>query len=126
MKRRSVEIKEFAHVNPVPAACRIGNILMSGVIDGRDPHSGKLPPTLAEQCAHMFGHVRNLVEEAGGSAQDIIKVTVWMPDPSDRAALNVEWLKLFADPGSRPARHTRYAQLPPGVLIQCDVMAVFS
>lgn len=126
MKRRSVEIKEFAHVNPVPAACRIGNVLMSGVLDGRDPASGKMPSTLEEQCAHMFAHVRSLLAEAGGSADDIIKITVWMPDLTNRAALNVEWLKMFADPNSRPARHTRHAQLPAGVLIQCDVMAVFS
>ena len=41
-KRKSIEIEGFAHKNPIPAACRLGNMLMTGIITGTDPATGKL------------------------------------------------------------------------------------
>jgi enamine deaminase RidA (YjgF/YER057c/UK114 family) len=72
----------------------------------------------------MFRHVRAVVEAAGGTTDDIIKLTVWMADRSQRDALNVEWIKMFPDEHARPARHTMQAALGGTMLIQCDVMAV--
>jgi 2-iminobutanoate/2-iminopropanoate deaminase len=41
-----------------------------------------------------------------------------------RAAVNVEWLKAFPDPASRPARHTvQNDNLPNNMLVQCDATA---
>jgi 2-iminobutanoate/2-iminopropanoate deaminase len=123
-RRRSVHIPGFKHVNPIPNACRIGNLMMSGVIIGVDPATGKLPPDLETQCANMFAHVRSTVETAGGSVEDIVKMTVWLKDPARREVLNKAWVSMFPDEHARPARHA----LPivgdgPG-LIQCDVTAV--
>jgi 2-iminobutanoate/2-iminopropanoate deaminase len=123
-KRKSIHVAGFGHANPIPAACRIGNLLVSGGIHGVDPATGKVAPTLEAQCAHMFQHVRSIVEAAGGTTDDIIKLTVWMNDRSQREALNREWLKMFPDEHTRPARHTMRAQLDGGMLIQCDMMAV--
>jgi hypothetical protein len=47
-----------------------------------------------------------------------------MADTSKREALNNEWLKMFPDKDSRPARHTRPHVGGGDVLIQCDFMAV--
>ena len=96
----------------------------SGGIHGIDPATGKVAETLEAQCAHMFAHVRTIVEAAGGHADDIIKMTVWMTDRSQRQALNHEWLKMFPDEQARPARHTQRAALDGGMLIQCDFTAV--
>ena len=123
-KRKSIDIAGFGHANPIPAACRIGNLMVSGGVHGVDPATGKVAPTLEAQCAHMFQHVRAIVEAAGGTTDDIIKLTVWMNDRSQRDALNREWVKMFPDEHTRPARHTMRAQLDGGMLIQCDVMAV--
>jgi 2-iminobutanoate/2-iminopropanoate deaminase len=125
-KRKSIHIEGFSHKNPIPAACRLGNMLMTGVILGTDPATGKVAPTLEAQCAFMFQHVRAVMANAGGSTDDIIKMTVWMADRSQRDVLNVEWLKMFPDEHSRPARHTSQAKLEGGQLITCDITAVFS
>jgi 2-iminobutanoate/2-iminopropanoate deaminase len=123
-RRTSVYVDSFGHVNPIPAACRIGDLIYSGVITGRDPETGRPAETLDRQCALMFRHMRAIVEAAGASADDIIKVTVWLQDRGDRTALNREWTALFPDPADRPARHTVGADLDGDLLVQCEFVAV--
>jgi enamine deaminase RidA (YjgF/YER057c/UK114 family) len=125
-KRKSIEIEGFKHTNPIPAACRLGNMLMTGIITGADPKTGKLATTLEEQCANIFRHVRSIMAAAGGSTGDIIKMNVWMTDRSRRDVLNAEWVKMFPDATSRPARHTSQTTLEGGQLIVCDITAVFT
>lgn len=122
--RRSINVEGFGHVNPIPAASRIGSLLMSSVIAGRDPVSGSMPPTIEDQCAQMFRVVREIIEAAGGTPDNIIKMTVWLRDPGNRDALNAEWIKLFPDPASRPARHTLPLAGGGDSLVQCDITAV--
>ncbi len=124
-RRRSIHIGGFKHANPIPNACRIGNLVMSGVILGRDPATGKMPETLEAQCAHMFAHMKATVEAAGGSTDDIIKMTVWLKDRANRAPVNAEWVKMFPDEHSRPARHALpMDNMDGGALVQCDFTAV--
>jgi 2-iminobutanoate/2-iminopropanoate deaminase len=126
-KRQSINSPVARHENPIPNACRIGNIVMSSVIGGIDPHTRKLPETLEQQVANVFANLRSDIEAAGGTVDDIIKVTFWVKDPTtQRAALNAEWLKMFPNAASRPARHTQ--ALPPGsrALVQADFTAVLS
>ena len=123
--RKSIEIDGFAHKNPIPAACRLGNMLMTGIITGTDPATGKLAATLEEQCANIFQHVRAIMAGAGGSTDNIVKMNVWMADRSKRDVLNAEWVKMFPDADSRPARHTSQTALEGGQLIVCDITAVF-
>ena len=126
-KRQSINGSRARHENPIPNACRIGNIVMSSVIGGSDLGKRELPPTLEQQVANVFNYIRHDIEAAGGTVDNIIKLTFWVHDPAtQRAALNTEWVKMFPDPASRPARHTQ--PLPPGsrALVQADFMAVIS
>ena len=123
-RRRSITIPGFRHKNPIPNAAVIGNILMSGVINGVDPATGEVADGLENQCRFMFAHVRAIVEAAGGSTGDILKMTVWMRDRSKREPLNREWLLMFPDEASRPARHSFQAELEGRIEIQCDVTAI--
>ena len=125
--RRSVNEPTARHENPIPNASRIGNIVMSSVIGGSNPGTRELPPSLEQQVGNVFAALRGDIEAAGGTVDDIIKVTFWVKDPaSQRAALNAEWVKMFPDPSSRPARHT--LTLPPDskALVQADFTAVLS
>ena len=123
MPRRSIYIDEFSHVNPIPNASRIGNILVSGLIRGVEPGTSTLPPTLERQCELMFQYLRQTVEAGGATVEDIIKVTFWMK-PLIRPPINHEWLKMFPDHASRPARQVMEAPMEEGVFVQCDFMAV--
>ena len=123
-RRRSIHIPGFVHKNPIPNASLIGNILVSGVIHGRDTATDTTPDTVEAQCALMFRHMKDIVEAAGGTTDDIIKVTVWLQDPSNRDALNAEWLKMFPDEHSRPSRHALKLDDDAPTMVQCDFMAV--
>ncbi|TXL70962.1 RidA family protein [Vineibacter terrae] len=124
-KRKSIEIPGFKHQNPIPVASRIGNLLMSSVTSGVDPGTRNLPPELPRQIANLFAHIKATVEAAGGTPDDIIKITFWMKDPANgRAAINEEWVKMFPDPDSRPARHTQHLAGDGPSQISCDFVAV--
>ena len=124
-KRKSINGSRARHENPIPNASRVGNVVMSSVIGGTKPGTRELPASLEEQVANVFAHIRHDVEAAGGSVDDIIKINFWVKDPvSQRAALNMEWVKMFPDPESRPARHTAALPADSRALVQADFTAV--
>lgn len=123
-RRTSIYLPGFKHKNPIPNACVIDGILMSGVILGVDPASGEMPADIETQAANMFTHALAIVEAAGGTKDDILKMTVWFKDPSQRGAVNTVWTKLFPDHDDRPARHALPLIGDGPSLVQCDVTAV--
>jgi 2-iminobutanoate/2-iminopropanoate deaminase len=123
MPRTSIHVGEITHQSPIPNASRIGNIIVSGLIRGADPATSKLAATLEQQCAFMFEHMRHVVEAGGATVEDIVKVTVWMKELK-REPVNDQWVRMFPDPAARPARQIMEVPMEPGVLIQCDFMAV--
>jgi 2-iminobutanoate/2-iminopropanoate deaminase len=126
-QRRSIDVAGAKHVNPIPSASRRGPFVASGAISGADSETGKVPDDLDEQCRLMFENVRRVMAAAGGSPDDIIKMTVWITDRSLRPILNKHWIEIFPDPHSRPARHTvTSADFTAPMQIQCDLLAVLS
>jgi 2-iminobutanoate/2-iminopropanoate deaminase len=125
--RRSINGSAPRHENPIPNASRVGNIVMSSVIGGSNPGTRTLPPTLDGQVANVFAAIKGDVEAAGGTVDDIIKITFWVKDPvTQRAALNEHWVKMFPDPEARPARHTLPLPADSRALVQADFTAVLS
>jgi 2-iminobutanoate/2-iminopropanoate deaminase len=123
--RRSINGARARHQNPIPNASRVGNIVMSSVISGTTPGTRDMPKELAAQMANLFAHIRGDVEAAGGSVDDIVKITFWMQDPTTgRSAINDEWVKMFPDEASRPARHTLPSAAGGAALVTCDFVAV--
>jgi 2-iminobutanoate/2-iminopropanoate deaminase len=124
-KRRSIEVPGVRHKNPIPSACRRGPIVTSGGIFGADPDTGVVPGDFDLQCRFMFENVRRIMAAAGGSPDDIVKMTVWIADRGLREILTRHWVAMFPDPHSRPARHTLTSHdLAAPVQVQCDILAV--
>jgi 2-iminobutanoate/2-iminopropanoate deaminase len=100
--------------------------MMSSVISGVDPGTRNYPAELSGQVANIFEHIRAAIEAAGGTPENIIKITFYVRDQAaGRAALNDEWVKMFPDPASRPARHTLAAAGDGPSQVTCDFVAVF-
>ncbi|SFR68819.1 Enamine deaminase RidA, house cleaning of reactive enamine intermediates, YjgF/YER057c/UK114 family [Agromyces sp. CF514] len=124
MTRATIEIDGFAHVNPVPAACRIGPFVQSGVLTARDRRTGEMPEDLDTQVVLVFARVREVMAAAGGDVGDILKLTLWVADHRDREGINREWVAMFPDAADRPARMVMAAPLDGGSLVQAELTAV--
>lgn len=126
MKRVSIDIPGVHHTNPIPSASKIGPFLASGSIFGKDPDKGgAFAEGAEEQCAVMFANLRRLMEAAGGTTDHILKLEVWVKEPAYRALVNQQWLAMFPDEHTRPARHTFIsADIAPGAFMQCSVTAI--
>lgn len=123
-RRRSVTVEGLAHTFPVPNACRIGNLIVSSAIHPTDRVTRVIPEDLPSQCALLFANVKTIVEAAGGSTRDIIKMTFFVRDRNNRGPLNDEWVQMFPDSDSRPARHSQLLHAEGPSLIQCDFIAL--
>ncbi|MEP7112058.1 MAG: RidA family protein [Ilumatobacteraceae bacterium] len=107
MTRKSIEIDSFTHVNPIPAASRLGPLLVSSVIAPRDPGEATVPDTAEAQYANLFHHIGQILAEAGADWRHVARITFFVPDAAFRDACNPIWVEHFPDAGSRPARHTQ-------------------
>ena len=124
-RRRSFEVPGLHHENPIPMGCIIGPFMMTSGIFGMEPETRRFPTDIEGQCKMMFANIRRVMDAAGGSVEDIIKVVVWAKDKSFKEAVNKEWLAMFPDEHSRPARHTMiYGGFTGNTLIQCEIVAV--
>lgn len=127
-KRRSICVEGFNHgAQPIPAASRAGNLVMSGGIYGLDPETGKLPDDVGEQTRLMFWQLERILTAAGAGLDDVVRMTFYVKDQAAREYVNTHWIERFPDPGSRPARHSlNYDGLPANMLVQCDFTALVS
>lgn len=124
--RQSIEVPGFSHgAQPIPAASKVGNIIMTGGVYGLDPETGKIPDDVGRQTELMFMNLKRIMEAGGAGLDRIVKMTVYVKVPEARGAVNAQWLIAFPDPTSRPARHTfQNDHLPANMLVQCDATAV--
>lgn len=122
---RSIEVEGVSHGSaPIPMGARVGNILYSSGIMGKDPATDTLPADGPSQSRFMFQNLRTLLANGGATLHDVVRVTAHVKDNGQREALNAEWLQCFPDPHDRPARHTQVVDLPGGMLVQIEVVAV--
>ncbi len=63
-----------------------------------------------------------MLTEAGGTIDDVAKITFVVTDIKVREAINDPWLKRFPDAASRPSRHTMVVT-GGGPAISCEFSA---
>src|SRR4051794_38757599 len=102
---RSIHVAGASHKAPIPAAARVGNVICTSAVAGKDAATGKLPDDVAAQARNTFANLRAVLQAGGASLDDVVKLSVTMKDEAVREAVNAEWLACFPDPQDRPARH---------------------
>jgi 2-iminobutanoate/2-iminopropanoate deaminase len=105
-KRQPLEIPGLSHRDPLPMGAKAGNMVYSSVIGGQDPKTNKQVAGTNEQMEQAFQNMKALVEQAGGTANDIGLVWVFLRDKGDQPAMIDAWLRMFPQDGDRPARKT--------------------
>jgi 2-iminobutanoate/2-iminopropanoate deaminase len=124
--RKPLEIPGLSHRDPLPMGAKAGNLVFSSVIGGQDPKTNKQVAGTEQQMDQAFQNMRALVEQAGGTADNIGWVWVFLRDKSDQPAMIDAWLKMFPRDGDRPARKTiMYDELKGReTLVQLQFIAV--
>jgi len=123
---RSIHVAGASHKAPIPAAARVGNILCTSAVSGKDPVSGELPADIERQARNTFANLRAVLAAGGASMDDVVKFSVTIKSDAVREALNAEWLAAFPDSHDRPARHIVVADLQHGMQLQIEVIAVIA
>ncbi|WAH37980.1 RidA family protein [Alicyclobacillus dauci] len=123
-KREVLHVKGAHHQNPIPTAVKIGNMVYTSAIIGSDPETGEMPQSVEEEVANLFHYMREIMELAGGTTDDIAHLSVSVTDREYKKVVNVEWLKMFPDENNRPARHTTVQNLRDGLRVQIEMTAV--
>ncbi|MDO9482994.1 MAG: RidA family protein [Hydrogenophaga sp.] len=120
---RSIDVPGASHNAPIPAAARVGQLLCTSAVSGKDPATGQLPADALTQVGNTFANLRAVLQAGGASLDDVVKFSVTIKDNAVREHLNAVWLACFPDPHDRPARHIVVQDLQHGMWLQIEVMA---
>lgn len=97
-------------------------LFCSGQI-GLDPVSGTLREGFDAQVDQAISNMQAVITAAGGSVANVVKLTLFLTDLGNFAAVNTKMEALFAKP--YPARSTvGVASLPKGALFEIEAIIV--
>ena len=114
--------KAPAAIGPYSQAVVVGNMIYTSGQIPVNPQNGKIPDGAVEQANQVFTNIKNLLESAGTSIDNVVKTTVFIKNMDDFAKINEVYQKYFTKP--YPARScVEVARLPKDVLIEVEVIA---
>jgi 2-iminobutanoate/2-iminopropanoate deaminase len=107
---------------------RTGDLVFLTGQTGRDPNTGKLEEGLEEQTRRTLSNIDAILNAAGCSPADIVKVTLMLSDLKDFKAVDAIYSAWLPGRGvtALPAR-TAFGSvsLPAGALMMLEVVAAF-
>ena len=109
-------------VGPFSQAVRAGDFLfISGTVPYDSETEKVIEGGVEAQTAHVMGSIRAILEAAGGTLNDLVKVTIHMKDVDDWHKMNDVYRSFFDD--YLPARMTMQSPPPLGFLVDIDAIA---
>lgn len=124
MKREAIHSPDApAAIGPYSQAIRAGDtVYLSGQI-GLDPATGQLVDGLSGQAHRVLQNLRAVAAAAGGTLDDVVKITLLLADMNDFAKVNEIMAEYFGQP--YPARATyQVAALPKGARVEVEAVMV--
>ena len=99
-----------------------GFVFASGQIPV-NPETGEIPEGIEAQAEQVMKNVKNLLEAAGTSVDQVVKTSVFIKNMDDFATINGIYAKYFAkDCTARSC--VEVARLPKDVLLEMEAIAV--
>lgn len=115
----------MADKGPVPAGPYSHAVVANGFvfISGQgpvNPETGAMPDAFADQVRQTFKNVQTILEAAGSSLENVVKVNAYLTDLTRFAEFNDVYKEFFQD--DPPAR-TTVATALLGILVEVDCIA---
>ena len=124
MKKMVISTKAApAAIGPYSQAIKAGNLVfVSGQIP-IIPETGEiLQGDAAVQTRQVLNNLRNILDAAGTSLDNVVKTTIFMKDLNDYAAVNDVYKEFFQnEPPARAA--VQVSRLPKDVAIEIEAIA---
>lgn len=123
IRKEVVDSPRVPRIGPYSQAVRAGGLIFTAGQPGIDPRTGRVAGAdFAAQARQAFENLRAVLEDAGSSMAQVVRVTCFVADKDAFADLN----KLFGEyfPVEPPARSTPIVALPRGLLFSIDAVAV--
>lgn len=81
---------------------------------------------IQEQTRQSLTNVKGVLEAAGSSLENVVKVTVFLDDINDFAAMNEIYNEFFSATGAPPPARSavEVANLPLGAMVEIEAIAV--
>jgi 2-iminobutanoate/2-iminopropanoate deaminase len=111
-------------MGPYSQAIRANGFIFISGQGALDPATGELVAGgTAEQTARVIENLKAIVEAAGSSLDHAVKVSVFLKDMNDFAAMNEVYARYFGK--NQPARTTvEVARLPRDLRVEIDLIAL--
>lgn len=110
-----------AAIGPYSQAIVCGNLLFTSGQIPIIPETGELAEGLEAQAHQVFKNIKNLIEAAGSSIDNVVKTTVFIKDMNDFAKINEIYAMYFTEP--YPARScVEVARLPKDVSLEVETI----
>jgi 2-iminobutanoate/2-iminopropanoate deaminase len=111
-----------AALGPYSQAIVAGGLVFCSGMAGIDPSTGAAAEGIEAQTDQALRNLAAVLESAGASMADLVKVTIFYSDVDDFARLNEVYARHMPDPP--PARSApANVRLPHGLLISIDAIA---
>ena len=112
-----------AALGPYSQAIVAGGFVFCSGTAGIDPATGVMADGIEAQTDQALQNLAAILEAAGASMADLVKVTIFYADVDDFARLNEIYASHMPDPP--PARSApANIKLPGGLLVSIDAIAV--
>ncbi len=123
MSRKAFNAKGAVAVGPYSHAVESGDTVYFSGQTPIDSDTGKLAEgSITEQTEQCFRNLFNVLEAAGLSPDDVVKVNVFLTNMDNFSAMNQVYEKQFSSP--YPARTTiGVASLPLGAQVEIEMIA---
>ena len=111
-------------IGPYNQAVRINDFIFTAGQIAIDPKTKDIcPGGVPEQTRMVLNNLKAILEGAGSSLENVVKVTVFLKNMNDFTAMNTVYSEYF-QAKTAPARSTiEVARLPKDVLIEIEAVA---
>lgn len=112
-------------IGPYSQACKYnGMVFVSGQIPINPEIGEVVEADIATQTKQSLTNIKAILEAAGSSMDDVLKVTVYLKNMDDFAKMNEVYGTFFTE-GNYPTRcAVEVAKLPKDVLVEIDAIAI--